>query len=408
MLSPFLKAELYDLSRRNEVSLRSRQKARILTEVYRNHPCTRRRISTQLALRRGTVSEILRELLAVGLIRETVSPSSVKPGRPSSLLFPNIDRYVTLSFYVEGLRLRGGIVNLAEQIIGEDEVVLPREATGSDFVEAFIRLWHMLEAKTPQHSEVLAGAFSPVGAVNSEHKVWLSCNRWPQVKSIEFKEIEQRLGSWISIRRNLETVLAYEISRNPQYQSKRTALLHWGYGIGSAFSYAGTVLQTERGSSTGLGHVVVNSESTKKCQCGVLGCLEAEAALWALVPALQELGIGAPEDCVDRPDVLAELTPERPGAFADALTAVEHGVRILCKIYSPDHVLFLSPLAENHHVIERLRAAVQHSVPTTVEEAPSFRVVGTTFHGCLYANVHPVFERQLRHVIVSSDGRDVP
>ena len=399
MVSPYVLKELSGHISNVDLNIRSKYRAHILYEVFRTQKVSRNWLETQLQLRRGTISSVLRELVDVGVVREQKPTITNGQGRPSIYLVPNPDRFVILSFYIEGLRLRGGIVNLNEEILFEDEIPIDRHANGEDFKHEFVRLWHHLVRKCPVESEIISGAFSPIGCVRSIDKIWISTNRWQSVKNVDFKEIEEQVGCNIILRRNLETMLAYEVSRNEEYARYRTVLVHWGYGIGSAYAYNGEVLRTERGTYTGIGHIQVNSQSMRKCQCGDYGCLEAESALWSMIPCLGQLQVLNPEEAVDQPEVLSALTPDEYPCFRSALHFFGIGLKTLCKIYAPDHILFLSPLAQNKYVTDLVYHTVSDTFPESFQYHPTINNIGTSFHSCLYANVQPIIKNKLESLI---------
>lgn len=399
MVSPFVLKALNAHIENMDLGIRAKYRAHIIHEVLRNGRVSRAYLENTLKLRRGTISSVIRELVEIGVVHEEKPGIASGQGRPSIFLIPNPGRFVVLSFYIEGLRLRGGIVNLNEEILHEEELPIPKEADGQQFVKEFIKLWDRLSGMCPIGSEIVSGAFSPIGCVRSSDNLWISTNRWPSIREVDFNQVERQVGRRIILRRNLETMLAYEVSRNEEYARYRTVLVHWGYGIGSAYAYNGEVLRTERGTYTGIGHIQVNPYSGKQCQCGDYGCLEAESALWSMLPCIQELHVMNPEEAVDQPDILSGLSPETYPCFKSALHYFGIGMKTLCKIYAPDHILFLSPLSRNSHVNRLLHEAVSTAFPDSFAYLPTINNIGTSFHSCLYANAQPVIKDILDRLI---------
>jgi predicted NBD/HSP70 family sugar kinase len=398
VISPFVLNELDQHILNNDLSIRSKYKTLIIKEVFEKNDVSRVSLEKGLKLRRGTILSVINELLEIGIIIEAKQKNH-KQGRPSLLLVPNPDKYVVLSFYIEGLLLRGGIVNLNEEVLFEHDIPIDKNADSQEFIKQFITLWQFLDEKRPKNSIIVSGAFSAIGCVQSDSKIWISTNRWPFIRDIDFKKIEKIVGNEIRLRRNLETVLAYELSRNLVYTKNKTTLIHWGYGIGSAYSYNGEVLKTERGTYTGLGHIQINPNSTKKCQCGDMGCVEAEAALWSIIPCIDELKNLAPEEAVERYDVLSNLNPTKHDCFNSALNYFGAGLKILLKIYSPDYILFLSPFTQNKFVMSLIENVVSETFPATFDYRPAVIGIGTSFYSSIFANAQPLIKETLEALI---------
>ncbi len=399
MVSPFVLKELESYINNVDLGIRSKYRANIIYEIFRSGSVSRSSLESHLKLRRGTISSVIQELEHIGLVKEEKPSTPPGQGRPRIILSLNSERFVVLSFYIEGLRLRGGIVSLNEDLLYENELKIPKNADGAEFIDSFVRLWGVLVANCPPGAEIVAGSFSPVGCVQSDEKIWISTNRWHSVRNVDFRQVEKLVGHTIILRRNLEAILSYEISRNPEYAKNRTVLIHWGYGIGSAYSYDGDVLKNERGTYTGIGHIQVNPNSTRQCQCGEMGCLEAESALWSLLPCIAELQVESTEEAVDRPEILSGLSPDAHECFESAMRYFQIGLKSLCKIFAPDHLLFLSPLSNNRYVSDLIVQTVQTAFPESFQYKPTINDIGTSFHSCMYANAQPIIKATLERLI---------
>lgn len=393
---PFILAELENLGSDEALRVRSRQQALVFREICMMANPSRRALVKRLGLRSSTVSAILDELIDSSLVSEVGPQSGNDRGRPRLLLAPQMNSRVAISLYIEHLKLCGGVVNLAEEVLAEQEVAIPKQADGETFLAAFEQLVRTLLDAVPPGAKVLGLAFSPVGAVENAARHWVMCNRWPAIQNVDFTPLEQSLGLPVIVRRNLETILDYEIQTTAELQHAKVVLFHWGYGVGAAYSHFGTVLETERGNFSGIGHTVINPASTKRCQCGALGCLEAEAAIWALLRRFHEIDPGVTEENEAHYEVLSRALFRDIAFMQEAVEAVQVGLRNLCKMLSPDYLLFLSPFAANRTLISTLQRCVQSTFPHELHYEPEFRVVGGSFRGCLFANVYPLFRRELR------------
>ena len=397
---PFVLAELERLCEEDGARIRSRQKARLLREMYHRKETSHRELVHELGLRSSSVSLILEELASSGIVRELGTEPIKNRGRPRVILDLNMNSNVAISLYIEHLTLRGGVVNLEEKVLIEDEIAISQHADGTEFLTAIEKLVRTLLSHVPSGATVLGVAFSPVGAVDHESKRWINCNRWPRIDNVDLSPLETKLNLPVIIRRNLETILGYEMQTSKEYQKATVVLFHWGYGIGSAYAHEGVVLETERGNYSGIGHSLINPASQKKCQCGALGCLEAEAAIWALLPQCSAID---PRVCGEDDgtyEVLSKALLEEVPFLTEAVEAVRIGLYNLCKMLSPDYVLFLSPFSNNQKLVSYLKECVESSFPNEVEYQPEFRIVGSSFRGSLFASVYPFFRDELHRIIL--------
>ena len=397
---PFFLAELERIGEKENGKAGIRHRALILREICLMAEPSHRAVVHRLGIRSSSVSAALEDLMKTGLVAEVGRTSTTDRGRPRVLLATQSSSRVGISIYVEHLQLRGGVVNLEEEVLFERSVSLAKDSDRSAFVHTFEKLVRTLIGMVPPESKVLGIAFSPIGAVDEKSQRWINCNRWHGVHDVDFAALEERLGLPIIIRRNLETVLDYEIQTTREYQVSNVALFHWGYGIGSAYANNGVVLETERGNYSGVGHLVINPNSKKRCQCGARGCLEAEAAIWALLPQFAQLEPGAREEDDGYYELLSRAMLRQEPFLQEAVRAVQMGLHNLCKIFSPDFVLFLSPFASNPELVKILKETVESSFPDEVHYEPAFRVIGGSFRSSLYANVYPLFRRELQKLIV--------
>jgi predicted NBD/HSP70 family sugar kinase len=118
-----------------------------------------------------------------------------------------------------------------------------------------------------------------------------------------------------------------------------------------------------------------------------------------MLPCIEQLQVMNPEEAVDQPEILANLSPEEYPCFKSALHYFGIGLKTLCKIFAPDHILFLSPLSQNRHVNDLLHDAVSTAFPDSFQYHPSINNIGTSFHSCLYANAQPIIKDMLVRLI---------
>ncbi len=391
-------AEVERLSNREDLKVRSRQKAAILKEIYLMPEPSRRAIVKSLGIRSSTISALIDELIESKAIQETGRQTNER-GRPRLNLALGSNSRIILSIYAEHFQLIGGLVNLEEQVISEAVIPIPKETTSAEFIQIFDNMIEQLLALVPENAKLVGVAFSPLGTVNASNNQWSKVSRWPNIEKVDFNYITEKYGLPVKLRRNIETILDYEIQTTREFWNKDIALFHWGYGVGSSFASKGQVIDTERGNYTGIGHTLVNPDSSQKCHCGALGCLESEAAIWSLLPQYAQIDPRVLQDVDKTYEILADAFSEKYPFFKEAMNAIKIGLYNLCKIYSPDYVLFLSPFARNSNIVATLKRTTETSFPKATNFEPEFRVIDGDYRGALYANVYPFIRDELLEII---------
>lgn len=97
--------------------------------------------------------------------------------------------------------------------------------------------------------------------------------------------------------------------------SSEMLYLSWGTGIGAGFTVNREVYHSRGGAMGNLGHSLANSDSERKCFCGLYGCLEVEIGSGALVDKTQHKIAAGVTTAIPKD---MKLTPERIAHAAGA------------------------------------------------------------------------------------------
>jgi transcriptional regulator of PTS gene len=189
------------------------------------------------------------------------------------------------------------------------------------------------------------------------------------MRNLALAEVQEQLGIEVSIRRQLDVRLNYEMVRRPALKSGNTLLFYWGYGIGGAFASHGEIIGSQTGVFCQIGHIAINPDSVRPCLCGRLGCLESEAAYWALQPDIARLY----SDIVDNNEFqaagfLREHAIFDQEFFKKAQKSVAYALSYLQAILVPDRVLLSGMFLENPTVQDSLVKRMRQLSPPFVAD----------------------------------------
>jgi len=345
---------------------------RIIKAIYASPGITRKGLVTLFRIRPGTVTEIVAELITDKLVFEVRQEHTPDRGRPEITLHINKFKWLNIVICCISREMQGFLVNLQDEIICQAKVDVPFLADNSDFEEHIAQLVRILESENscPVDSTILGISFSVPGIVDSIHKAWVFSSRWPNMRNLVLGDLQQKTGFKISIRRQLDVQLNYHMLSRPELRLGNTLLFHWGYGIGGAFASNGEIIGSQTGIFCQIGHIAINPDSTKPCICGKLGCLESEAAYWALQPEIARVY----GDIVDinenqAADFLKQHSIYDQLFFKKAQKHIAHALSYLQAILVPDHVLLYGLFLEDSPVQELLVKKIKQLSPPFVAES---------------------------------------
>ena len=249
----------------------------ILNIIYDRSDVSRAEIAKITGLTRGTVSDIVAELIAEGLVLENGQGKS-SGGKPPTLLEVNAEAREILGIDFASDQFCGAIFNLRGEI--KERLNFPiKDRSGKDALAiGFELIDRLLELSNSPVSGI--GIGSP-GLLNTEEGiVHASVN-------LGWKELP--LGRIISERYHLPVCIANDCNlsalaehsfgkiRNP----KNLVLVKIGRGVGAGIVLDHKLFYGDGSGAGEIGHVKVD-DNGKLCACGNYGCLETKISSTAI------------------------------------------------------------------------------------------------------------------------------
>ena len=307
---------------------------------------TRSAISKQLRVRSTTVSAWVSAMIKAELITELPGKPGGR-GRPLGRLIANPNRLVVAVMMVRSQALHLVTVNLLGQEVWHDSAAVDPACDNAAMCDTLQLLQHRACAQLPPGSSMVGISYSLSGLINVGEATWVFAARWPGIKNLKLTDLPAPAGRAMRVVRNMDAQLrARCMRRGLAGASERTLMLHWGYGIGAAFSASNG---SKADNSTGfgeIGHWQLPHQALP-CRCGNSGCLETVAALWAIGPQLLGERFQDAMDETQAADLLRAMPlTERP-AFNQALQEVVLAACNLCRVFFPSHLVITGPFIEN-------------------------------------------------------------
>jgi glucokinase-like ROK family protein len=301
------KATVYQLKEHNQ--------RLVLRAIYNGRATSRAELAKETGLARPTVSQIVAELIEVGLVQEE-GPGESSGGKPPTLLSFIDNAYQIIGLHVGGRNTSGAVTDLRGRIL--DRARRPTDNTDEESVLAC--LYAVLDALRTQLTRPLLGIGVSTPGIVDYHS---GAVRYSTFLSWQDMPVRARLGA------------RYD-DGVPIFVANDTNMAAFGervFGVGGGVNNMVTVMVTTRGIGAGLilngeiyhgiggaageiGHMPV-ADNGVSCVCGRQGCLEAVATGWALLRRAKELATVYPGS------VLCSIPPDQL-----ALDDIRHAVEI--------------------------------------------------------------------------------
>lgn len=383
-----------------------RQKERIFRGIGTAQSTTRKRLAIEYGLRPATVTALVRELIEDGLVAEGKTLNTASKGRREVFLEPVPGRLITLVVHIVSHIVRGVLVDLTGDVVAEETRLLnPEVADNRVLSDAMREVALALLDKLPPGAEMTGIGISVPGIVDPEGRRWVYTSRWPLMAGLTFDDLEAQSGLPVRIERNLNVELRSRLKRRPNGGTVNILFVHWGYGIGSAYAHDGRVLSSGLGSLGEFGHWTVVENKSRICICGQKGCLETEAALWALLPLIREDFPDAPADEWAFARFLKDHDLAKHGAIQDAVGVFAQALRNLNMAFFPDEIIITGPFVQHPEIMSRLQAQFRDRLPTFAQDAVVLEVAQPGADEEIVGSALPLFQEALQGLLLARETR---
>ena len=330
--------------------LRRSNRSRALWQVFLDGPLTRQEIGTEAGLSPATVSNLVADLLAEGVIAE-VGLEDSNGGRPRGLLQANPDYGYVIgvdvgesAFLVELFDL--GLTMRARHMSSTDMPVL--DSSGLDPHDAVMHVAAGIrsvidQAGAREESILGVGVAVPGLVTRTEHAVVHGQSvGWDAVP------VEAMLRDMISlpifVDNGAKTLGQAEKWFGAARGTDDAIIVLLGMGLGACIISNGEVYRGATGSAGEWGHTTV-VVGGRRCRCGAAGCLEAYVGAAAIAARYAELSGGGTPGPADLEEAVAALIgardrdPASAQVLDEVVTYLGAGIANLVNLFNPERVV---------------------------------------------------------------------
>jgi len=352
----------------SQTSLREANRARIVSAVQQRGSLTQVELAGVTGLSPATVSNIVKELTATGVLH--TSPTSRSGRRAQQVtLARNLGLVGGVHFGTRALRV--ALSDIAHRIVAEQRMPLPPDHRADAGVErAAILLAEMAESVGADMSEVLGvgvGVPAPVDVRTGEVSRAAPLRGWAGAPVADI--LGRRLGLPVRVDNDANLGALAEVRRGAARGYRHVVYLRASHGVGGGLVLGGEVFHGRAGGAGEIGHLTID-ENGPVCRCGNRGCLE----MYVGAPAL--LGMLRPsQGNLTLRDVLARAVDGDAACrrvVADAGRHLGVAAASVCNLFDPELVVVGGQLAEaGDLLLDPLRDALaQRTMPSTAGRVP--------------------------------------
>ncbi|NEC40008.1 ROK family protein, partial [Streptomyces rubrogriseus] len=339
--------------------LRRESRSSVLQRLYFDGPMSRLALGSAAGLSSGSVSNVVAELMADGLVEEA-GTLGADGGRPRTLVRVAADRGRLVGVDVGETRVRVELFDLSMSELARTERALPGH--GSRSYDVGVVAGHILDGvaevlgadradgRAQGGGELLGVGIGVPGIVERTADGTLVHGQtvgWDAVPLEALLRDSGRLPAHVplSVENGARTLGQAEMWFGGGRGARNAVVVLFGSGVGACV----VTHEVEQGRAVEWGHLTVQVRG-RRCRCGARGCLEAYAGAEALLARWREAG-GQPPSGIDEEAALtAMLSAARPGdggepdpvasrVLAETAEYLGAGLADLVNLFQPERVL---------------------------------------------------------------------
>ena len=296
---------------------RSHNRSLVLQTLYRSGQRSRADLARETGLTRVTVSDLVAELLAEGLVIELGQRESARPGKPAVLLDINRSAHQIVGVDLSDHdRFRGAVMDLDGAIIASDEVMLEddgRSATGDDALAKVDWLVEQLVAAST--APILGIGVGSPGVVDLSGTILTAPNLGWTDLALQ-RHLADRTGLPVVVANDANAAALAEHTYGGA--AGDMMLIRVGHGIGAGLLVAGALVYGSHYAAGEIGQVMVGTDLGLETTYNRDQVLEH----WLSVPQLQRGIQEAHSSAQDATPVLREAGQRLGIALAPVVGAL--------------------------------------------------------------------------------------
>lgn len=335
-------------------SIRRENRGLILGALRAGGPQSRTALATRTGLSHASVTAIMQDLLAQGLVEEMTASArsdSRSRGRPAILVgFRRSAAYVAL-FEIDVNRARLSLVDYAGILVDRIESDITPTTFQTARPDMFLaQKLALLQERTPQASGALRRIAISVQGILDRDGGGVKWSPIPGLAGASFAaSLQSQVGLPVSLHKRGRLLAEGTRWLDPELLDASVATVFLGSTVAMGLSLHGQIMGRGDDGATEFGHMN-HIPNGALCRCGMRGCIEAYAADYGVL----RTAYSVPETAPPAPAVPAqqyESLIQRAEAGDRAAThafnlagrAIGYGLARMLAMFDPSHILIVGP-----------------------------------------------------------------
>ena len=344
--------------------LRRRNRSALLSRLYLQGRGSRLELVDSSGLSSSTVSNVISDLIADGVVEEAGSAES-EGGRPRTVLQIRRDYGHVIGVDIGETHIEVGLFDCTLNTVATATYPIAGNLDPTHVAELILA--GIAEVSADQVSIMGVGVGVP-GAVESDGLVHAPTFGWQGVPLA--KMLADGVSAPLYVDNCARTLGQAEMWRGAGRGATRAVIALLGVGVGAALAVESDSYQGVSSTTTEWGHTVVHAGGLP-CRCGSRGCLEAYIGADGILERYLALPGSEPFTTEDTEARMQELAgrAERPGPAADTIASTAEylgiGIANLINLMSPDRVVLSGwvSLSIGHSILDAVQdAAARHTL----------------------------------------------
>ncbi len=287
----------------------------VLGLIKDNNEISRSALTKKTGLTPPSITRIVDDLIVKDRLVESLGVGDSNGGRPPVIVkFRNADNLI-IGIDLGATYIRGCLVDLYANFISEIQVPTELEMGFSSVMEKVVGVITKLSKRKAPDARIWGVGIGVAGLVNSETGVIESSPDFGWSNIDLRKELDKQLDLPFFYDNSTRLMALGELKMGGHDNQKNFAVINIGYGIASGLVVEGNLVKGVSGFAGELGHILVDTNSSVQCKCGMYGCLEALAS-GHRIASLGKLAL-----LNKRSDILKELSGDNENLITAELVA---------------------------------------------------------------------------------------
>lgn len=267
------------------MEIKYKNKELLLKLILTQSPISRIELAKRTGLTKMTVTNLIGELIAEGIVQE-VGAAGSGPGRRMITLAVKPRSRLLIGVYLSRNHVRAVRGDLCGSILDSYKVRLSDETKESLLVKLLDAVAAMMPPRPAEKRKVMAIGLACIGPLDQEAGVLFNPPNFFGIKDLAVVEaVQAQYDIPVFLENDMNASALAEKYFGHAGLTSDFIYLGVSNGIGAGIVTGGRLYEGARGFSGEVGHITVDVDG-RPCACGNTGCLELYASLPPEYPAL--------------------------------------------------------------------------------------------------------------------------